>query len=89
MKKENSTCEIAFAALSTLFLCCEPKYSSAAAPCVLLFLRNVTCASHAPYNMRREKRKKNNKFGKSSKIERMDYGNYYTYDLLMIFTSQL
>ena len=63
MKKENSSCEIAFAALGTvLCACCEPEYSSAAASCVLLFLRKVTCSSHAPYNIRnkrREKRKKN------------------------------
>ena len=51
VKIENSTWEIASATLNTLFLCREPKYKSAAAACVLLFLRNVTRASHAPYNI--------------------------------------
>ena len=41
----------------------EPKYKSAAVACVLLFLRNMTCAS---------KRKQNDKIDESSKIERME-----------------
>ena len=52
MKIGNSTCQIASATLGTLFLCCVRVVNqNTAAACVLLFLRNVTCASHAPYNI--------------------------------------
>ena len=54
VKIENSTCDIflLLSALSSCVVCVfEPKYKSAAAAYVLLFLRNVTCASHAPYNI--------------------------------------
>ena len=54
VKIENSTCDIflPLSALSSCVVCVfEPKYKSAAAAYVLLFLRNVTCASHAPYNI--------------------------------------
>ena len=54
VKIENSTCDIflLLSALSSCVVCVfEPKYKSAAAAYVLLFLRNVTCASLAPYNI--------------------------------------
>ena len=53
MKKENSTCEIASAALGTLFLCCVRVWTKIQERCCSLFLfslRNVTCARHATYN---------------------------------------
>ena len=78
MKIENSTCEIAFAALSTLFLCCvRVVYQNTRALLLLLFCyftQRDMCLSRTLqhiHNMRREKRKKNNKIDESSKVERM------------------
>ena len=54
VKIENSTCDIflLLSALSSCVVCVFiPKYKSAAAAYVFVILRNVTCESHAPYNI--------------------------------------
>ena len=76
---ENRTCDISSATIGTLFSCVvcvswtkiQGRYCSL---CFVVFTQCDVCQSRNfqhKHNIRREKRKKNDKIDKSSKIERM------------------
>ena len=75
---ENSTCDISPATIGTLFLCCVRVWTKiqerCCSLCFVIFTQRDVCLSRTlqhKHNMRREKRKKNDNTGESSKIQRM------------------
>ena len=81
---ENSTCDISPATIGTLFLCCVRVWTKiqerCCSLCFVIFTQRDVCLSRTlqhKHNMRREKRKKNDNTGESSKIQCMLYRDVY------------
>ena len=75
---ENSTCDIFSATIGTLLLCCVRVVNQNTRALLLVFAVFTQCdvcrqsrTFQHKHDIRREKRKKNDKIDESSKIERM------------------